>query len=43
MGASGRPPAYQKLGYEVFGEADDWPVGHTHYFLREAAGVQVVT
>ena len=29
------PLFYQKLGYEVFGEADDWPVGHTHYFLKK--------
>jgi GNAT superfamily N-acetyltransferase len=29
------PLFYQKLGYEVFGEADDWPEGHTHYFLRK--------
>jgi GNAT superfamily N-acetyltransferase len=29
------PLFYQKLGYEVFGEADDWPAGHTHYFLRK--------
>ena len=29
------PLFYQKLGYEVFGKADDWPVGHTHYFLRK--------
>jgi GNAT superfamily N-acetyltransferase len=29
------PLFYQNLGYEVFGEADDWPEGHTHYFLRK--------
>jgi hypothetical protein len=29
------PLFYQKLGYEVFGRADDWPVGHTHYFLKK--------
>ena len=29
------PLFYQKLGYEVVGAAEDWPVGHTHYFLRK--------
>jgi len=32
------PIFYQKLGYEVFGEADGWPVGHTHYFLKKRLG-----
>ena len=30
------PRFYEKLGYEIYARADDWPVGHTHYFLRKA-------
>ncbi len=26
---------YQKLGYVVFGELDDFPPGHRRYFLRK--------
>ena len=29
------PGFYQKLGYEVFGTLDDYPPGHTRYFLRK--------
>lgn len=29
-------PFYQLLGYEVFGLLQDFPVGHTRYFLRKA-------
>jgi GNAT superfamily N-acetyltransferase len=28
-------PFYQKLGYEVFGQLDDYPPGHTRFFLRK--------
>jgi len=28
-------PFYEKLGYEVFGQLDDFPPGHTKYFLRK--------
>ena len=26
-------PFYEKHGYRVFGEIDDYPLGHTCYFL----------
>lgn len=26
---------YEKLGYTVFGALDDYPVGHTRFFLRK--------
>jgi GNAT superfamily N-acetyltransferase len=26
---------YQKLGYELFGHLDDYPPGHTKYFLQK--------
>jgi len=29
------PGFYEKVGYEIYAQADDWPVGHTHYFLRK--------
>ncbi len=29
------PGFYEKHGYEIYARADDWPVGHTHYFLRK--------
>lgn len=29
-------PFYEKLGYEVFGQLEDFPPGHTKYFLRKA-------
>jgi GNAT superfamily N-acetyltransferase len=28
-------PFYQKLGYRIFGQLDDYPVGHTRYFLQK--------
>ena len=27
-------PFYQKLGYEVFGQVDEHPVGHQRYYLK---------
>jgi ribosomal protein S18 acetylase RimI-like enzyme len=29
------PGFYEKPGYEIYARAEDWPVGHTHYFLRK--------
>lgn len=29
-------PFYQKLGYTVFGQLDDLPVGHSRYFLQKS-------
>lgn len=29
------PGFYQKLGYQVYGRAEDWPDGHAHLFLRK--------
>ena len=28
-------PFYERLGYEVFAALDDFPPGHTNYFLRK--------
>ena len=28
-------PFYQKLGYEVFGRLEDYPPGHTRYYLQK--------
>ena len=28
-------PFYQKLGYTLFGQLDDFPVGHTRYYLQK--------
>ena len=28
-------PFYQKLGYETFGELEDFPPGHTRYYLKK--------
>ena len=28
-------PFYQKYGYQVWGQLDDFPPGHTHYYLRK--------
>lgn len=28
-------PFYERLGYELFGELEDYPAGHTRYFLRK--------
>lgn len=30
------PGFYEKVGYEVYARADDWPVGHAHCFLRKS-------
>jgi GNAT superfamily N-acetyltransferase len=29
-------PLYERHGYRVFGELEDYPPGHRHYFLRKA-------
>ena len=29
------PGFYEKLGYQVYARAEDWPVGHAHCFLRK--------
>ena len=29
------PGFYQKLGYEVFGELNDFPTGHQRYFMKK--------
>jgi len=31
-------PLYEKLGYSVFGQIDDYPPGHTHFFLKKEFG-----
>ena len=31
-------PFYEQLGYEVFGELDDFPKGHKRYFLKKELG-----
>jgi GNAT superfamily N-acetyltransferase len=28
-------PFYQKLGYHIFGQLEDYPVGHTRFFLHK--------
>jgi GNAT superfamily N-acetyltransferase len=28
-------PFYQKLGYQIFGQLEDYPIGHTRYFLQK--------
>lgn len=28
-------PFYQKLGYTVFGQIDDFPIGHARYYLKK--------
>ena len=28
-------PFYQKLGYEVFGEIEDHPIGHTRHYVKK--------
>jgi GNAT superfamily N-acetyltransferase len=29
------PGFYEKLGYQTYAKAHDWPVGHAHHFLRK--------
>ena len=29
---------YEKLGYSVFGTLEDYPAGHSRYFLRKTLG-----
>jgi hypothetical protein len=29
------PGFYEKLAYQLYAKADDWPVGHAHHFLRK--------
>ena len=29
-------PFYERLGYEVFGTLDDYPLGHRRFFLKKA-------
>lgn len=29
------PEFYKHLGYEVFGELEDFPLGHCRYFLKK--------
>ena len=31
-----QPKFYEKLGYEVFGELDDFPRGHVKYFMKKS-------
>jgi ribosomal protein S18 acetylase RimI-like enzyme len=33
-------PLYEKLGYRVFGQLENFPVGHTKYFLRKPLGTR---
>lgn len=28
-------PLYERLGYKVFGQIDDYPPGHTNFFLKK--------
>jgi len=28
-------PLYERLGFEVFGQIDDYPPGHTNFFLKK--------
>jgi len=29
------PGFYERQGYQIYARADNWPVGHAHYFLRK--------
>ena len=31
-------PLYEKLGYTLFGQLDDYPQGHTKYFMKKELG-----
>ena len=28
-------PFYERLGYTIFGQIDDYPAGHTRFFLQK--------
>jgi GNAT superfamily N-acetyltransferase len=36
-------PLYEKHGYEVFGQLEECPPGHTKYFLRKRLAVRAAT
>jgi GNAT superfamily N-acetyltransferase len=36
-------PFYLQLGYEVFGQLDDLPVGHSRYFLQKSLSASGAT
>ena len=29
------PEFYEKLGYQIYAKAEDWPLGHAHHFFRK--------
>jgi ribosomal protein S18 acetylase RimI-like enzyme len=29
------PGFYEKLGYQIYARAEDWPLGHAHHFFRK--------
>ena len=29
------PGFYEKLGYQIYAKAEDWPLGHAHHFFRK--------
>ena len=33
------PKFYQKLGYKIFGELEDFPLGYSRYFLRKRLSI----
>ena len=35
-----QPEFYEKLGYEVFGQLDDFPDGHVKYFMQKSLGAE---
>ena len=37
-----QPEFYKKLGYEVFGQLDDFLEGHVKYFMRRSLGSENV-
>ena len=37
-----QPEFYMKLGYEIFGQLDDFPQGHVKYFMRRSLGTENV-
>jgi len=36
-------PFYEKLGYEVFAALEDYPPGHTKYYLRKQLGAKLTS